>query len=498
MMAVTRSRFARSGFAWSLCWLTLMQSSFAERSGPNLSGPNLEALYPEAVLAASAQHHPQIAAAIARHQQAAGDALAAQGEFDTTFSSTSRARLSGFWDGRFSDNQISRQLSGFGARIYGNYRVSGGSFPIYEDESFTNELGELKAGVLVSLLRDRTIDARRFSVSDATLAEEQAQQDLLLARVSVQRRALIAYWRWVTQGYQLRVYEDLLRIARQREKGLQAQVESGARAKIELVENRQNLIRRKELVTISRRGFETAAVQLSLFYRDIGGQPIIAHPDQLPLNADTLVGSLSRGKPAANPAGSIGPAPDLSARPELRKLQTAIERVRRDIELRRNNLRPRLDFGVELARDLGSVAEGGLSRSGTDTIVSLTFNLPLQRRAARGKLAQSEAKLTELQQQLRLTQDQLRSEIQSLLLQLDATRELVGLVEEEVEQAQLLQRAEQQRFANGASDFFLVNLREQAAADAWVRYHRVRFDAAVAQVSYDAAIINLQRLQLEF
>lgn len=445
-------------------------------------------LLPEAVLAASAQHHPQIEAAIARRQQAAGDALAAQGEFDTTISSTGRARLSGFWDGRFSDTQVSRQLRGYGAQVYGNYRLSGGSFPIYEDIAFTNEFGELKAGVLVSLLRDRTIDGRRFAETDTRLAQQQADQDVMLARVSVQRRALIAYWRWVTQGYQLRVYEDLLRIAREREKGLEAQVASGARAKIELVENRQNLIRRQELVTLSQRDFQTAAVQLSLFYRDSSSRPIVARPDQLPAAASSLDGSVS-------PVRALT-SPDLSARPELRKLQTAMERVRQDIALRRNNLRPRLDLGVELARDFGSIAEGGPSRSGTDTIVSLTFKLPLQRRAARGKLAQREAKLTELEHQFRLINDQLTSEIQALVLQLEAARELVGLVEVEVDQAQQLQRAEQQRFASGASDFFLVNLREQAAADAWVRYHRARLDAAVAQVSYDAAIINLQRLQL--
>ena len=449
------------------------------------------ALLPREVLRSSAQHHPQIDAAIAKALQARGKSLSAEGAFDTNLSNDSRARLSGFWDGRFSDWEASRQLRPLGAKVYGKYRISGGSFPIYEDTYFTNEAGELKLGVLVSLLRDRSIDPRRFAETDAQLAERQADLDTLLVQISVQRRALIAYWRWLTSGRQLEVYRNLLRIARERETGLEVQVREGDRAAIELVENRRNVIRRQELVATSERDFQRAAFDLSLFYRAADGSPRIARPEQLPeakvsaklLNTDS--------------GSTVYEMPSVLARPERLALQTEIERINKDIKLRRNNLRPKLDFSLEVARDLGAIAEGGPSREGTDTIVALSLRVPLQRRAARGKLNESRAKLQELNAQLKLTTDQLQAQMRGLVLELETTRRLLALVSEEVKQAETLRQAEYQRFKNGASDFFLINLREQAAADADIRFHSTRMDAAIAQISYDAAIINLGRLQLD-
>ena len=447
-------------------------------------------LTPKTVLRSSARFHPQIQAAVARVAQAKSRTESALGAFDTNLSADNRARLTGFWDGRYSDWQAAKQLRPFGAKVYGGYRLSGGSFPIYEDEFFTNEAGELKLGVLVSLLRDSSIDARRFAETDTRLAENQAQLDALLVRINVQRRALIAYWRWLTAGRQLEVYVDLVRIARDRESGLESKVKEGARAAIELVENRQNIIRREELVTISERDFQRAAFDLSLFYRDIDGKPITPLPNQLP--PEQLTENLFSPNTT-----TVYELPSVTARPERRALQTAIERINKDIALRRNNLRPRLDLNVELGRDLGSLAEGGPSRDGTDTIVSLSLRVPLQRRAARGKLAESKAKLVELNAQLNLLTDQLQAQMRGLVLELETTETLLDLMAQEVEQTRSLQRAEYRRFENGASDFFLVNLREQAAADADIRYHATRMAAAIAQISYDAAIINLGRLELD-
>ena len=447
-------------------------------------------LLPNAVLRSSATYHPQIQAAIAKVQQAKSRTEATQGAFDTNLSNDSRARLTGTWDGRYSDWGASQQLRPFGAKVYGKYRISGGSFPIYEDQYFTNELGELKLGVLVSLLRDRSIDARRFAETDAELAEHQAELDTLLVRISVQRRALIAYWRWLTAGRQLEVYTDLLRIARKRESGLESEVREGGRAAIELVENRQNIIRRQELVTTSDRNFKRAAYDLALFYRDIDGKPLTPTPDQLPTSA--LTEQLFDSK-----QNTVYELPSITARPERKALQTAIERINRDIKLRRNNMRPKLDLNFELGRDIGSVAEGGSTRNGTDSIVSLSLRVPLQRRAARGKLNESKAKLKELNAQLTLITDQLQAQMRALVLELETTVKLLDLVSQEVTQTRRLREAEYKRFENGASDFFLVNLREQAAADADLRYHSTRMDAAIAQISYDAAVINLGRLQLD-
>ena len=48
--------------------------------------------------------------------------------------------------------------------------------------------------------------------------------------------------------------------------------------------------------------------------------------------------------------------------------------------------------------------------------------------------------------------------------------------------------------SSGASDFFLVNLREETAANALVQYYSAYLARRVARANYDAATVDLERL----
>jgi hypothetical protein len=60
-----------------------------------------------------------------------------------------------------------------------------------------------------------------------------------------------------------------------------------------------------------------------------------------------------------------------------------------------------------------------------------------------------------------------------------------------------MRRAEVQRFESGASDFFLVNIREETAADARARYYEAYQRMRIARANYDAATVNLERLRID-
>lgn len=443
------------------------------------------------VLQSSLRHFPKILQKLAQRRLVAGQALSAEGAFDLVFSAEGYSRASGFWDGRALSGTAQQDLGRGGVSLYGQYRLSGGSFPIYEDEYFTNAGGEFKVGVLFSLLRDRSIDQQRFARRDAALAVRAADVQVLLTKLGVQRQALIAYWRWVTVGSQISVYEDLLRNARERESGLIEQVRSGAQAEISLTENRQNITRRQALVTASRREFEQAANSLSFYLRGADGAPMRPTAARLP---DTATAFETIAVNAIK-----FPAVDLARanRPELQLLDNAIERTLQRIALDENALKPKLNLDVGFGRDVGGIAEGGRSREGTDTIFGLEFSVPLQRRAAKGKLQQSKAKLEVHRQEQRQLQDEIEIELRNIVLELNAARELAELARLEVGQAQTLRDAERTRFERGASDFFLVNLREQAAADAQRRHLYALLEARIARTNYDAAVVDLGRLGLD-
>ena len=444
----------------------------------------------DTVLASSATHFPGILRTLAARRAVEGRNLEVEGAFDLVFAADGFSRLSGFYDGTAVEGTVRQRLRPLGASVYAGYKLSDGTFPIYEDIAFTNTGGALKVGVLFSLMRDRDIDRERFDERDARLELREADLDVLLTRIGVQQRALVAYWRWVALGRKLRVYENLLRIALERQDGLEEQVRQGALANIFLTENLQNITRRQSLVTAAERDLAVAANDLSLFYRDGAGLPLVPTEAELPPGVPlSEIDNLAV-------ADEFAVTEALSRRPELALLRTAIERERNRLLLRRNDLRPRLDFNVEAQSGLGSIAEGGPSRDSDDTIVGFTFSVPFQQRAERGRLRQSLAELDAKQEEQRLAEEQIQLEVRNVLLNLRVSRELLLLAAQEVQQSEIMRAAELRRFQSGASDFFLVNVREETAADARIKLLEAELNTRLARANYDAATVNLPRLGL--
>jgi outer membrane protein TolC len=195
--------------------------------------------------------------------------------------------------------------------------------------------------------------------------------------------------------------------------------------------------------------------------------------------------------PVPRPPAWICPA-TIWKRPELQILQTGAERALQKIALSENELKPRLDLSFEVAEGFGAIGEGGASRDGTDAVVGFTFSVPLERRQARGKITQAQAELESLRQEQRRVEDQVEIELRNILLELDIARQLMELARQDVELSETMRRAEIRRFEQGASDFFLVNIREETAADARVRYYEALQRTRVAQASFDAATLNLR------
>lgn len=448
-------------------------------------------LLPEEVLRSSVLTFPSILESFEREAAARSDQLTADGAFDLILEGEAYDRITGTFSGGYAEIGARQPFAPLGAEVYGTYRVSDGTFPIYENIFNTNQLGEFKVGGLLSLLRDRRIDKRRFDIEDTRLAASQAGLDVLLVQLKVQHEALGSYWRWVAAGEEIRVYEELLEIAEARAVGLAREVNLGAMARVALIENEQNVLRRRTLLAEAKRNFAMAATSLSYYLRGEDGRLIVPTRDNLP--DDEVIMEL----PNMNTLLSIEQGEVLATRPELQNFRLAIKRAENKVALRQNDLQPDLELRAEISRDFGVIGDGGPTFDSTDAIVGVTFSVPLQRRAARGRLQRAEAELREIELRERRVADQISVELDNILTNLTAALELAGLANEEIEQAEAMVSAERRRLQLGAGDFFRVNLREESAADARIRGIRAQLVGRLAAASYNAAVMNLSELGLE-
>lgn len=453
--------------------------------GPSASAQTQQSLELDDVLASSRRFAPAILEAMANARAADGRVLASEGAFDLLFSGEGFSRLTGFYDGTYVQGKAIQPLGNNGGQIEASYRASRGSFPVYEDYSFTDRLGELKVRGVFALLRDRHIDDRRFGQRNALIERDIAGLDALMVAIGVQQRAIQAYGQWVAAGQQVRIYRDLLALAEDRQDGIRRQVQLGARAAILLTENQQNLLRRKSLLVTAERDLANAAQRLSLFWRDDNGRPRVATAANLP-----------RALPVLNPVKDADPATILARRPDIKLIEQRLEQGEARLELERNRLLPSLRLFGEMGNDFGEQGLGGRSRDGFETVVGFTFSVPLQNRAAKGQVATAEAQIAALEWRRRQSEEQIVAEVEQLATNLSAAEQLARLARDEEVQAEKLASGERRLFQAGASDFFLVNLREDAAANAAIRRLDAEFRLTQARADLVAVSADLEALQL--
>jgi len=413
----------------------------------------------EALLQSSAKHYPSIQKAREGVEAQSGKVQAAQGAFDWELNQRSVSRVSGFYGGDYSDSKITRRLADSATRIYGGYRVSREGFPVYEDEEVTLSGGEFNAGVALSLWRNRIIDEDRFMFRDAELELKQRTNDLLLTQLGVQYDAMQAYLDWLAAGKAVQVVESLLNIAVKRQDGFTERVSKGDIAEIFLTENKQYLAKRGADVNDAKRALDNRATKLSLFWRDADGKTLVPSHKEQPKDFPKL-DSFSINLDKEIERAKL-------VRPELIKVELGLQRERNKLKLNENKLMPKVDLVAESAQDLGTGSSNqARTRGGVEGKIGLNISIPLQTNTGQGLVRQSAATIKQLEQDSRLLNDQIVTEIQIAANNYSVASKNVVLAKLESSVAATMEQAERKRFDSGAVDFFVLNMREERAAEA--------------------------------
>jgi len=419
---------------------------------------------------------PLVDAARREQALAEGAALEARGGFDLKLKAGTET-LRGYYDNDRLKATLEQPLSPLGMTLFGGYREGRGSFATYDAKALTLEGGEFSGGLSLPLLRDRATDARRASLRVTDLGVEVAGQAVAKARLTYFKDALKRYWDWVAAGRQVGVAGGLLSLAEQRDMDLATAVALGQVAPVERTDNLRAILQRRSAVVTAQRGVEATAIDLSLYYRGVGGAPERPGADRLPAR-------LPDPTPLTPEDEARGIQEALQRRPEVQALR--LKRSQQDVELQlaRNTLLPSLNLVADLSRDVGTGAE---TRRGNELQAGLFFELPLQRRKASGKVAQVQAKLLGLTAELRFAEDRVRADVQDATSALRATYATIDLVRQELALARELESLERDRFNLGDSTQFLVNLRELNTADAAFREIKALADYQKALADFDAA-----------
>jgi outer membrane protein TolC len=444
---------------------------------PNESGPPL--LLPR-VIESVFNSYPLLEVAFQERQIAAGQQLSAWGEFDLDLKASSVAAPMGYYKNYRHGISLTQPMM-TGGYLYGGYKLGRGEFQPWYKERQTNEGGEFSVGVGTPLLKNRAIDKRRGELMRSGLARQAVEPDVRAQLLQFVRSASYVYWSWVAAGKAVQAERDLLRLARQRVEQVRLRVEAGDLERVAEVNNRQLIAARETKVIAAERKLQAAAIKLSLFLRDGEGRPLVASdgilPREFPPHRPPNLEQLSRDIQSA-----------IEYRPEIQALDLEIQSATVQLAEAENSLLPKLDAGVQASQDTGIPVDAKRDKSPFELEAGFYGEVPLQRRAARGKVRSVQGKLGQLRAKRRFLGDKITAEVRDAVSALQAAAGRIDRAATSLDLARETLSLGRQRFNAGDIDLVDLNLFEKAVNDAqlsWISAQEAYFQA---QADYRAAL----------
>ncbi len=436
------------------------------------------------VVASVHRSYPALRAALRERDVAEGELRSANGAFDPNLRTTANVDPVGYYKGFRVGTELVVPTPLWGTTFFGGWGYGDNDFPIYYGNYVTNALGEARLGASVPLWRNGPIDRRRANIERAELGRTLAEVGITQQKIEISRFATLRYWDWVAAGKRLGIARALLEIAVARDAAIGTRVERGDLPSIEKVDNARAIVQREGFVVGAQRELERTAIELSIFWRDGRGEPRIATADLLPAGLPEPIlldsATIARDGAAAR-----------ARRPEVQRFVLQVQQNEVERRWAKNQMAPAIDLRVAGAVDLGRNPDPtNLSRERPELQLGLVVDIPILNRANDGRVQVADANIAKLEDQRRLAQDRVGTEVADAVSALDAARKRLDAARREIALATALEAAERQRFELGDSTLLVVNLREQATAESRLREIDALLEAQRALASYRASTMT--------
>ena len=427
-----------------------------ESDGKAVVASSAEPVKFDAVVQSVYRSYPLLQSAIMSRNVAFGQQTGAFGAFDTKLKGASENGPLGFYE-TYRQSLGLVKPTYWGGEVFGGYRIGRGDYQPWYQERQTNGGGEFKAGVQVPLARNREIDDRRAELWKAGLERQLAEPDIQAQLISYVQSGSYAYWDWVAAGEYHRIATQILRLTEERTARIESQVREGFVDPPELTDNLRLVSIRQAKAADTRRKLQQTAAKLSLYLRDSAGQPVIVEESQLPGFPELLKPqdfSLETDIQLA-----------LQRRPELKMLDLVRRQVQVDYSNAKNLLQPELNAVLSGSQDMGDPTSSKRDKSPLEAEASVYLDVPIERRKAKGKMTETQAKISQIAAKRRLTSDKIAIDVRVAHAALVSAWEQVSETALAQKLAEDLAERERQNQEAGASDLLKVALREQYALE---------------------------------
>jgi outer membrane protein TolC len=410
-------------------------------------------------------HFPLIEEAELKYKSAKEDVTTSEGAFDHKITFKSRNRIEDKYDNQYFETSIERQTPFGGLGLITGLRQGRGNFPFYDGKYFTSGAGELFAGLTMPLLRDFQTDEYRteLQISKYKLKAQKAELEIKL-NVYI-HKALSLYYKHLFNNQKIKIRKEILEIAEQRQQMLEKKFKAGDIENLKVIDNQRSVDKRKDELLKTEIEWIDSKTQLEIFLKDQSGNQISLTKDLLPVDDIKPV-----NKEVIN----------LSDLPQISVIDQEIKAINAKKELYEQSKLPGLKLELLGSRELS--ANRPYDQEALQ--IGIKFDIPLENRKARGASLSSEYKFLALKKQRDYLEQNLQQQYTYSHEATKLSQTRWEIVSSEYQKTLKLSQAEKTKWDQGASDLYIVNLREQDTADSeikkwnvWYEYHQYHIDS---------------------
>lgn len=450
--------------------------------------PVYGALSPGTVKESALKHHPMVQAAIERMREGQEKLTGARGAFDAKIVSDYKRQTKHDHNTTLSRTQLEKPLRFANSKIYvGAEQISnpqGFLAPIYHTGNPTTQTGNYTLiGLKFSLWKNLLIDPDRAALKNAKYNSTIAKAEKKLTEWQISRLGQLSYWEWVTAKKVKNAFEELLKNGEMRNEYLVTRSKRGDIAQILVTENEQYVASRKGLLQAAKERLLRAEYALSLFHRDEKGDPIIPGIDETyedyPSDLSVLIEKLD----LTSNLDAL-----MEKRPDMKNLALNVAKNEVDVDLAKQDLKPQLDVTTEYFER--SIEHPNMPKD--YLMVMAQVKIPIERNLGNGNIAAAKARRM-------IAEKEMSYGLQSYKYEVMALRQAIKLQLEQVVQSEIeftkskeLVVSEAYKFKTGGGNLFLVNLREQAQANAESSFHEARLGFMNTLLSYQALVSTVE------
>lgn len=391
----------------------------------------------------------------------------AQGAFDHKLIFKSRNKIEDKYDNQYFETTIERQTAFGGTSLVAGHRQGLGNFAAYDGKYATSGAGEIFAGLSVPVLRNLRTDEYRTNLRIKELEKKQAELETHLKKMIYLHKALSVYYKWVLETLKLKINKEVLELAIKRHEMIEKKFRAGDIERVKVVDNQRAIDKRSGDIVKNEIELNKLRAELAIYLRNENGESI-------PVPVEVSPEFVLKKKESEWSNG------DISQNPQLKILELEREKLKQQSTFFEQSKLPGLNLELLGAKELSANEPYDPQR----LQVGVKFDFPLENRKAEGKSVAYNYKVLAIEKNKQYLESELSQQLKFFIKASIDSKARWEITTKEFEGTKKMADAEKNRWSQGASDLFVINLREQDVADVEIRrwtalyeYHQYHLDA---------------------